>query len=351
MNGEFDFIEKIREKAARGPAIIPDLRLGIGDDTAILSEESGRETLITVDLLVEEIDFRLEYAIPRWLGHKALAVSLSDIAAMGGSPRFTLLTLGIPSRLIPHESDDGAGRFWEEFFDGYFELAHRHGVTLIGGDISATPDRLTIDSILLGQCQAGRAIRRSRARVGEAIYLTGEIGSSATGLRLLFAGQRANPLPNHQPVDRLIQQAIRAQLAPDPRVELGRRLGRSGLVGAMIDVSDGLAQDLGHLCEESRVGAVIEARQVPLSPCLELLELESKERFGLAVSGGEDFELLFTAAPEAEDQLRSLAGPELRLSRIGTIIAPGQDAASAITLIGDGPPRPLPTQGHNHFAT
>lgn len=345
MNGEFDFIEKIREKAGRGPAIIPDLRLGIGDDTAILSEESGRETLITVDLLVEEIDFRLEYAIPRWLGHKALAVSLSDIAAMGGSPRFALLTLGIPSSLIPREANDGAGRFWEEFFDGYFDLAHRHGVTLIGGDISATPDRLSIDSIVLGQCQAGRAIRRSGARVGEAIYLTGEIGASATGLRLLLAGERAR-----QPFDGAVQLALRAHLAPHPRVELGRRLGRSGLVGAMIDVSDGLAQDLGHLCEESGVGAVIESREVPLSPCLELLQLEERERFALAVSGGEDFELLFTAAPEAEEQLRMMAGTELRLSRIGTITERGAAGSTLITLAGDGPPRPLPTRGHNHFA-
>lgn len=344
MSNEFDFIEKIRQRAAGGSDTVPDLRLGIGDDTAILGEETGRETLITVDLLVEEIDFRLDYAIPGWLGHKTLAVSLSDIAAMGGNPRFALLSLGIPPRLIPRQPDDERSHFWEEFFDGYFGLAHRHGVSLIGGDISATPDRLSIDSIVLGHCRRGAAIRRNGARVGEAIYLTGEVGAAASGLHLLLAGQRANPAERSP-----VQEAIRAQLAPQPRVEMGRALGRSGLVSAMIDVSDGLAQDLGHLCAESRVGALINLRQIPVCASLDLLGLESGERFTLAVSGGEDFELLFTAPPEVEQQLRKMAGPSLRLSRIGTIVEGAADQ-SPIMLEGDGPLRPLAIHGHNHFA-
>lgn len=344
MNGEFDFIEMIRQRTAAGMANPPDLRLGIGDDAAVLAEEAGRETLLTVDLLVEEVDFRLEYAVPRWLGHKALAVSLSDIAAMGGRPRFALLTLGIPPGLIPREEGDQSWRFWEEFFDGYFELARSHDVVLIGGDISATPERLTVDSFVLGHCQRGRAIRRSGARVGEAIYLTGRLGASAVGLRLLLSGRRFGVA-----TDDLAHLARRAHLAPQPRVEFGRLLGESGMVSAMIDVSDGLSQDLAHICTASGVAAVIDYSRVPVSPTLELLGLKPRERFELAISGGEDFELLFTAPPELEARLRELAGPDLALSRIGTITQSSASNQSPLTLNGDGPPRPLPIRGHNHF--
>src|SRR5215468_4794733 len=140
MQSEFDFIKRIRDQAAKSSA--QDLVLGIGDDAAILREREGRETLITVDLLVEEIDFKLEYAPPRLLGHKALAVSLSDIAAMGGAPAFSLLTLGVPRRF--QISDSESQIFFEEFFAGYFALAEKYSLTLIGGDVSSTPDRLTI---------------------------------------------------------------------------------------------------------------------------------------------------------------------------------------------------------------
>ncbi|MEK7830632.1 MAG: AIR synthase related protein, partial [Acidobacteriota bacterium] len=188
MPSEFDFIKQIQRKAAAQSAA--DLVLGIGDDAAIWREQSGRESLVTVDLLVEDVDFKLEYAPPRWLGHKALAVSLSDIAAMGGAPKFSLLTLSIPPNLKSQIPNLKFENFWEEFFAGYFELAAKHGVALIGGDISSAPDRLTIDSVVIGQCQVGRAVRRDGAKVGDAIYVTGSIGASAVGLKLLLSGER-----------------------------------------------------------------------------------------------------------------------------------------------------------------
>src|SRR5262245_7825139 len=160
MRSEFEFIKRIREQAAKQKS--PDLILGIGDDSAILREREGRVTLATVDLLVEQVDFKLEYTVPRWLGHKALAVSLSDIAAMGGVPAHSLLTLGIPPSLISNSTS-----FWEEFFNGYFALAERHGVMLVGGDISSVPERLMIDTVVLGHCDAGKAVRRSGARSEE----------------------------------------------------------------------------------------------------------------------------------------------------------------------------------------
>src|SRR5499427_10031143 len=228
MQSEFDFIKRIRDQAAESSAT--DLVFGVGDDAAVLREREGRETLVTVDLLVEDVDFKLEYAPPRLLGHKALAVSLSDIAAMGGAPAFSLLTLGIPKR--SQISNLKSDIFWEEFFAGYFALAEEHSVALIGGDLSSTPDRLTLDSIMIGHCRAGGAVRRGGAKVGDAIYLTGTVGASSAGLRLLLDGARVN-----EGEDSLKQSALLAHLRPAPRVAFGRRIGERGLAHSMIDVS------------------------------------------------------------------------------------------------------------------
>src|SRR5689334_10309226 len=156
MMGEFAFINRIRERVRQSRVPVTELSVGIGDDTAVFQPRPGRELLITTDLLVEDVDFKLEYAVPRWLGHKALSVSLSDIAAMGGVSRYAMLTLAIPAKL---QTD----AFWEEFFDGYFELAESCGVVLIGGDISATPHGLALDSCVLGDCAIGQAVRRTGA--------------------------------------------------------------------------------------------------------------------------------------------------------------------------------------------
>ncbi len=335
MRSEFEFIERIRDRARGVQAA--DLMLGIGDDAAILRQRAGRETLITVDLQVEEVDFRLEYAPPRWLGAKALAVSLSDIAAMGGAPAFALLTLAIPGRL----RDDG---FWEAFFDGYCGLAAEHGVALIGGDLSSAPERLAIDSIVLGGCAAGRAVRRDGARPGDGVYVTGRLGASAAGLRLLLAGARVD-----QAEDSATQRALRAHLCPQPRVEFGRRVGEAGLAQAMIDVSDGLAQDLAHICEESGVGAVIDYELVPVAAETALVAASADEAFRLAAGGGEDFELLLAARPENESALAALAAEcGLPLARIGEIV-PAR-AGSPVGLRRDGDVTPLSIRGFNHFA-
>ncbi len=343
MNGEFDFIEHIRRRAQRLAAPV-DLIRGIGDDTAILGQRTGKETLITVDLLVEEVDFRLDYAIPRWLGHKSLAVSLSDIAAMGGRPRFSLLTLGITPQLTFREQTESIAHFWEEFFAGYFELAERHGVTLVGGDISSMPGRLTIDSILLGECHAGQAVKRSGARPGDGIYVTGELGASAVGLRLLLEGARPG-----QEMSDWQRAAIEAHLRPIPRVEAGRDLGESQLAGAMIDISDGLARDLGHLCEEGRVAAVITRDAIPVSPCLLQLDASDDERLHLAIAGGEDFELLFTAPPAKEAEIGAVAtSHDLKITRIGEIIEP-RDGQPPLLLLDRGKMRPIAPLGFDHF--
>ena len=333
---EFAFINRIRTYAARRAALQNDLLCGIGDDTAIVRERDGRELLVTTDLLVEDVDFKLAYAPPRYLGHKALAISLSDIAAMGGTPRYSLLTLGIPEKL--QDAED----FWTAFLDGYFALAEQHDVALIGGDLSSMPARLTIDSIVLGECRAGTAIRRSGARAGDSIYLTGRIGASAAGLKLLLLGAQVYGNRDDQ-----VQAALHAHLKPEPRVAFGRRLGARGLAHAMIDISDGLAQDLVHLCNESRVGAVLDFDAVPIAAEVALVAEDQEAAFNLAVSGGEDYELLFTANGENESTLLAISHAcQLRLTRIGEIVdEPGQ-----LWLRQDGKTEPLVITGYDHFA-
>lgn len=338
MQSEFDFIKRIRDRAAKTSA--RDLVLGIGDDAAILREREGRETLVTVDLLVEEIDFKLEYAPPRLLGHKALAVSLSDIAAMGGAPAFSLLTLGIPKQ--PQISYLKSDIFWEEFFAGYFALAEEHSVALIGGDLSSTPDRLTVDSIVIGNCRAGGAVRRGGAKVGDAIYLTGAVGASAAGLKLLLDGARVNVNE-----DTLTQSALRAHLTPAPRVAFGRRIGERGLAHSMIDLSDGLAQDLSRVCEDSAAAAIVDFNSVPLANEVGLITKEPEAAFEFAVRGGEDFELLFTASGDDEVELFEIAARcGVTISRIGEIVPADQDR---LLLRHSGQVKPLSIHGFDHF--
>ena len=339
MQSELAFIDSLRGRAAGKARQNADLRRGIGDDAAVLHAPANSETLITVDLLVEDVDFRLEYTPPRWLGHKALAVSLSDIAAMGGRPRFSLLSLGIPRSC-------GLG-FWEEFFDGYFALAEEHGVTLIGGDTSSAPDKLVIDSIQLGECSQGAAVLRSGAQTGDDIYITGSIGASAAGLRLLLGGKRVSEGEGEGEND-LTQRALRRHLRPEARVEFGWRVGEAQLAHAMIDVSDGLAQDLAHICAESGVSAEVDASSVPIAPEVSLVEGDKEKAFELAVRGGEDFELLFTApGAKAKELVKLAAECDVVLTRVGKVIERGD---SALRLRRDGESIPFASHGFDHFA-
>ncbi|MCI0662883.1 MAG: thiamine-phosphate kinase [Acidobacteria bacterium] len=336
MKSEFELINRIRDQVAG--RIDLDLVLGIGDDAAILREQTGRETLVTVDFLVEEIDFKLEYTPPRWLGHKALATSLSDIAAMGGRPRYSLLTLGISRTGL--KSD----KFWGEVFEGYFALAGKYGVILIGGDISSTPDRLAIDSIVIGHCRQGKAIRRSRAIVGDDVFVTGKIGASAIGLKMLEMGARVD-----EREEGLLQSALRAHLRPEPRVLFGTLIGELDLAHAMIDVSDGLAQDLRRICEESDVDAIIDRYLVPLADESILLTDDPETAFSFAMSGGEDFELVLTASRKSERKLMKLAEDcQVVLTRIGEITEKSKDSAKVL-LRQNGQVKPILYGGFDHF--
>ena len=305
-DGTTQIVSYLHPSSLRNPS---SLVLGIGDDAAVFRASSQADFCITTDLLIEEIDFRRQTTTPRFLGHKALAVSLSDIAAMGARPRFCLLSVGI-------SADIWQTRFLDQFYKGFFALADEHGVALVGGDVSRTPERIVIDSIVIGETKHGRAVLRSGARPGDHIFVTGALGGAAAGLQLLEQGARL-PSRSTRRTTSARDQLLFRQLRPTPRVEWGAWLGEKGLATTMIDLSDGLSSDLAHLCRESGVGALIDAAHVPSDPNLKRFKLEA-DPLSLALHGGEDYELLFTVRPRQARQLPAeIAG--VSVTRIGEI--------------------------------
>jgi thiamine-monophosphate kinase len=295
--GEFGLIEKIRKAAPQGRGV----RAGIGDDAAWL-DAGGAALLVTADLLIEKVHFDLRWTSFYALGYKTLAVNLSDIAAMGGVPAYLTLSLGIPPRF--HLEDI------EEFYRGVRRLASRSGVSLVGGDTSRA-ERLFISAALIGRAPY-RPILRSGARPGDDLYVTGTLGDSALGLRLLKKKSR------QAGADYL----IRRHNLPTARLAAGSLLARARLPGAMIDVSDGLLQDLGHICEESGVGAEIWEEALPLSKAYRSL---SAGDLTMVLGGGEDYELLFSTRPRTRKKLaRLLPHIGVRVTRIGRCLPPSE---------------------------
>ena len=312
--------------------------MGIGDDAAVIRQLAGRNTCITTDLLVEDIDFERETFQPRLLGHKALAVSLSDIAAMGARPRWALLALGLPADLW--ESD-----FIDEFYEGFFALAKRYDVQLVGGDVSRTPEKIIIDSVVVGECAQERAVLRRGARAGDLLFVTGSLGGSAAGLRLLKRGARLVVRDDVDPDADSVEQLLLRHLRPEPRVGWGLVLGEEGLASAMIDISDGLSSDLNHLCQESDVGALIDAARLPIDLLVATLcGRRALDPLLLALHGGEDFELLFTVAPEKVAHLPKKVDA-ISISQIGEITnEPGKICVAEKDRVWD-----LEPNGFDHF--
>jgi thiamine-monophosphate kinase len=357
--GEFGFIERLRRRELsrlagdKNSSLIThhsSLLLGIGDDAAIFRQRAGFDTVVTADMLVEGVDFRLTagWTTPRDLGHKALAVSLSDVAAMGARPRFCLLSVGVPRALW-------RGGFAEEFYRGVRALAARHGVRIIGGDTSSTPERVVIDSVVLGEVRRGRALVRGGAKAGDQIFVTGTLGAAAAGLKILERRRVENRspasrrlLPASSPINSLTRAErglVRRQTRPVPRVEWGALVGERGLASALIDLSDGLSSDLAHVCRESGVGARVEASLLPLDPLLKAAGLDEDEALALALDGGEDFELLFTVGPRKASRLpREVAG--VPVTRVGEVTA----ERGKVRLARGGRARLLRPGGFEHFA-
>jgi thiamine-monophosphate kinase len=319
MRDEFEFIHHIKEKYALTK---------VGDDCAVLPYDGESDMLITSDMLAEDIDFRLDWTTPELLGHKALAVSLSDIAAMGGEPKWAMLSIGVPEDLWH-------GDFLDRFYDGWQRLAGEYGVELVGGDVSRVAEKLVIDSTVLGKVAQGKAILRSGAKEGDGIFITGSLGGAAAGLRILEAGR--NSAADSGAANRLITR----QLAPNPRLDVAALIARCEGVTAMIDISDGLSSDLRHICEASGCGAEIDPAKLPIDADIAVLQTSPDDQFDLALNGGEDFELLFTADPKLFS-----APSDAAITPLGTITA----SVGSIELIRDGQRRPMPPRGYRHFS-
>ena len=319
--GEFGFIDFIKEHFKA-----PDGVMGIGDDCAVLPtypiSEGPGELLVSTDLLMEGVHFLRKESSPEDIGWKAAAVNLSDIAAMGGRPVATFLSIALPK--------DAQGEWAERFIKGYAEISSLYDVPLLGGDTTSSLKDLAINVCILGRCPGGKALMRNGARVGDMIYVTGPLGDSAGGLQAI--------LDDIEPTEQ-VKKLISRHKRPIPRVKEGLELRESDMVSAMMDISDGIASDLRHILKASGVGALVELDKLPLSEELRVVCKEQNwDMYKLATGGGEDFELLFTAAPELESHL------DFPIYPIGRIVA-----GNGLHWLLNGKQTDFESSGYKHF--
>lgn len=331
--GEFGLIAKIKQQSkGRSPSTL----IGIGDDAAALSLSSSKKLLATTDMLLEGVHFDLSYTDLYSLGWKSAAVNLSDIAAMGGVPRFCLTALGIPSGISVEQV--------KEFYKGFHALCRKYNVDLVGGDTCRSEKGLVVSVTALGEVEKKKMLTRAGAQPGDLVFVTGTLGDSAAGLELLRMrnakfGMRNKSSELRTPNSELLLKHLR----PNPRIESGRKIALSGCATSMIDISDGLSSDLGHICEESRAGAEICADQIPFSKDIrKAADLLMAAPLHYALSGGEDYELLFTVSPS---KLKKYLSLKIVSTPIGSIIA-----GNRMFLINNGKRAVLKPKGFNHFS-
>jgi thiamine-monophosphate kinase len=332
--GEFGLIRRVRDlvraEGCGGRGIV----VGIGDDTASFLPEPDREILITCDAMVEGRHFLPERMSPYDLGRRAMVSNVSDIGAMGGHPLYALISLGLRPEMAVFDL--------EQLYRGFLFELNPFGASIIGGNITGTGERVFIDITLVGEVDRGRAVRRSTARPGDSILVTGFPGQSAAGLHLLLEGQGREAAEDHP--------LVRKYLVPGHRASAGRAVAATGLVSAMIDTSDGLIGDLAHICEESGTGALLDEGSLPMSAAL----VDAAGRLGVdpyryLLGPSDDYELILTCAAEHVGDVRSAvekAGVEI-VSEVGAITAQG-----GIRLVGkDGRERGLRPAGWDHFGS
>ena len=327
--GEFGLIARL----TAGLPQPTDVIVGVGDDAAILDIGGDELVVATCDAQVEDIHFRLRHTHPHDMGRKALAVNLSDIAAMGGKPRFALISLLMPPTLEVAVLDG--------IYEGLREEAAQFDVALVGGNIARNAERLIIDITLLGTATRSRLLRRDSAKPGEVVMVTGSLGSAAAGLLVGEDEQLAAQIPSEN-----LAGVLAAQRTPTPRVAAGQWLAQHA-VTTCIDVSDGLAADIAHICEASGVGVQIEAESLPIPPeVVTLATLAGRVPQDLALFGGEDYELVFTVPADRAEVLAHelFVATGVNATAIGTICE-----GSAMTLLRQGNPSPLRPTGWDHL--
>ena len=344
--GELALIAAIR--ARRQPANAA-LRLGIGDDGAIIRPKPGEEIVVTTDFSLENVHFRRDWHSPESVGHRCLARGLSDLAAMGARPVAAFLSLAVPAELTAGRNQPG----WvERFFNGLLALAEQMELPLAGGDTAQSPQitgesaktgLVAADITLIGAVNRGRALLRSGANPGALLYVTGPGlgGAAAQLLALERHPQKFAALKTAEPEN--------PHLYPEPRIATGLKLAKKRLATAAIDLSDGLSTDLRHLCEESKLAAHIDADALPIHPMAKLAQAAgwTHSALDLALHGGEDYELLFTATPKAKIP-KQIGGVEVHA--IGRMSKRRKGAPLVILASRNQPARELPAKGWEHFS-
>ena len=330
--GERALIERIRQRL---PAPPPSLVVGIGDDAAVATIDRGALQVLTTDSLVEGVHFDRRFSIAADIGHKALAVNLSDIAAMGGTPRLALLSLMLPDRTTAEEVDG--------LLDGLIPLAGTTGVTLAGGNITRSPGPLVVDVTVVGSVRPRRILQRSGGRPGDLLYVSGAIGGAAAGLDWLRANADAGEAA---PDDSHLADCVKRHRRPEPRTRLGGLLGRTRAARACMDLSDGLADAVRQVAEASGTGARIIAEKLPIHPgAASWFALRGADGVLASLSGGDDYELLFVVQGRARGRLR-LVQQQARgvpITCIGELTS-----ETGLTLERSGAVEPLPA-GFVHF--
>jgi len=283
--GEFAFIERIQKRFPASEKI----PLGIGDDAAAISCSAKKLTLLTTDTLIEKTHFDRAYCTFFQVGYKAVSVNLSDIAAMGGTPRFFLISLGLPPDIQISDLD--------ALYRGIAKASREAGIHLVGGNTTATQGNFFISITLVGEVSPLKLIRRSGANEGDLLYVTGTLGDAAAGLELL----------KNEKDQRSFSKLVHRHKQPRARVKEGLLLAGQGIASAMIDISDGLTADLGHMMKQSQVGAELQLTQIPISPALKRYALKTEAKaLDFALYGGEDYELLFSVTEKKVQKLEGL---------------------------------------------
>lgn len=340
-SGELALIQQIREEfAGVGARARRGLALGIGDDCAIVRPREGMEVLVTTDMLLEGRHFRRETHPAESVGHRCLARGLSDLAAMGAEPMAAFLSLALPPEMMA----TGEGRRWvARFFVGLRTLAERLSVPLAGGDTAEAAGELVMaDIVLVGSAPVGRSLRRSGAKAGDGLYVTGSLGGAAAELRAMFARGGAGHAEALRGWSSAGVQGRHPQMFPQPRIGVGRALLRRRIATACLDVSDGLSTDVAHLARESGLAAEVQVEELPMHPKTRGL----KDARELAMGGGEDYELLFTAGAgrRVPAELDGVA-----VTRIGQMVRRGTGQPLVVTLAADGSRRAMEATGWEHF--
>jgi len=332
--GEFGLIHRIHELIKKEGVQAPEVTLGIGDDTASFRPRQGYEQLVTCDCLVEGRHYLPDFITPQNLGRRAITMNLSDIGAMGGQPLYALVSLGLKADMPVSDVED--------IYHGFMMELNPFRASIIGGNITKTMEATFIDITLIGEVEQDKLMRRSTARVGDTILVTGYPGQAAAGLKLMLRSKPTKDLQKHP--------LVQAFNSPTHRVKEGQAVANSKLASAMIDTSDGFLGDLGHICEESGVGALLIQEKFPISEDLRQaasqLDLDLHELF---LQDSDDYELIITCSPEHADQIRSAISSvsDMPVTEVGSIT----DAVGKFQLIlPDGSQHRITPAGWDHFS-